>query len=283
MFFIDDRPQWERTLWVPEAVGRMVARAIANNDRATLERSLKYHVNVNSRLGTGGATMLHVAAMASDPAMVGFLLDRGAPLEARDRAGRTPLHCAVLWAPTLSTMMALMLGGANVEALTDCQESPMQIANYSNAGHAKIQLLIDHGASLQDAGRCIIARRTLYFAALFGAEESFLTVTRACGEAWVAYAGIDVLITAAKEGKCGIITHAISAGVEVDCRTEIHGSTPLMLAADNGHSEAVRCLLDAGADPALCDWEGATAWRHAMLSGKFEVLRLLHLRGAAVK
>lgn len=43
---------------------------------------------------TGGATLLHEAAMHGDPAIVALLVDRGAALEATTRGGETALHVA---------------------------------------------------------------------------------------------------------------------------------------------------------------------------------------------
>jgi ankyrin repeat protein len=60
--------------------------------------------------------------------------------------------------------------------------------------------------------------------------------------------------------------------------------SPLTRAAELGHLEAVRLLLDAGADPAAgrADSDGATPLMLAAGDGQLEVLRLLLARGAAV-
>ena len=59
-------------------------------------------------------------------------------------------------------------------------------------------------------------------------------------------------------------------------------NTALCAAAGNGRLEAVRLLLDAGADPSLADSIGGNPLAHAALNGQLDVLRLLLGRGAAV-
>jgi ankyrin repeat protein len=59
--------------------------------------------------------------------------------------------------------------------------------------------------------------------------------------------------------------------------------TPLTHAAEFGNLEAVRSLLDAGADPGRADGgAGATPLINAAVHGRLEVLRLLLARGAAL-
>ena len=59
-------------------------------------------------------------------------------------------------------------------------------------------------------------------------------------------------------------------------------STALWEAAGHGRLEAVRLLLEAGADPSLADGYGTTPLKAAAGCGRLEVLRLLLGRGAAV-
>jgi ankyrin repeat protein len=57
---------------------------------------------------------------------------------------------------------------------------------------------------------------------------------------------------------------------------------PLTRAVQLGHLEAVRLLLDAGADPGRADGDGATPLMLVVGEGQLEVLWLLLGRGAAV-
>jgi ankyrin repeat protein len=66
----------------------------------------------------------------------------------------------------------------------------------------------------------------------------------------------------------------LDSGAEVDARSEDR-RTPLMLAASKGNKEIVKMLLDAGADPALTDRTGETAESLASSQGFTEVAAML--------
>ena len=72
----------------------------------------------------------------------------------------------------------------------------------------------------------------------------------------------------------------VAAGADKDA-ANTHGSTALLLAAQIGHLEVVRLLLEAGADKDAANKKGLTALRVAAQNGHWEVVRLLREVGAA--
>ena len=54
-----------------------------------------------------------------------------------------------------------------------------------------------------------------------------------------------------------------------------NGMTPLMMAALNGHADAVKALLSAGADGRATAKDGRTAFSMASKSGRDQVVKML--------
>ncbi len=65
----------------------------------------------------------------------------------------------------------------------------------------------------------------------------------------LAPSGESMLMIAARTGVPSVISKLINAGAEVDKREEQFQQTALMVAVREGHIQAARLLLDAGADP----------------------------------
>jgi ankyrin repeat protein len=89
------------------------------------------------------STALHVAAWRARPEVVALLIARGAPVDTRDGAGRTPLALAVRacvdswWRErrTPESVSALLAAGASVDGV-----------QYPSGYDAVDQVLRDHGA-----------------------------------------------------------------------------------------------------------------------------------------
>ncbi|KAF7117758.1 hypothetical protein CNMCM5793_006938 [Aspergillus hiratsukae] len=71
-------------------------------------------------------------------------------------------------------------------------------------------------------------------------------------------------------------------GAQTEVAEQNHGETPLLRASINGNTEAIRVLLDHGADITASDDEGCTALHLAAASGNHESVKLLIEKGANI-
>lgn len=82
------------------------------------------------------------------------------------------------------------------------------------------------------------------------------------------------LFDAARRGDTAMLAEFISSGYDLN-RADGKGYTALILAAYNGHKDAVTQLLGAGADPCAADKRGNTALLGAIFKGEVMIARQL--------
>jgi ankyrin repeat protein len=100
-----------------------------------------------------GDTAVHVAAAASDPAIIRTLVERGGPVDATNRRGAQPLHYAVDGTPRSGratdaqrqTVAVLIELGADPNAADKNGTTPLLRA-IRNRNAAAVEALLDRGA-----------------------------------------------------------------------------------------------------------------------------------------
>lgn len=191
---------------------------------------------------------LLAAADKGEAAAVRDLLVRGAPVNAQDAQGSTPLLRATA-GNHIAVARSLLLHGADVNLKNQQQDSAYLLAGAQ--GRLEIvRMALSYGADLKSLNR---------------------------------YGGT-ALIPACERGHVETAQALIAAGVNVDHVNRL-GWTCLMEAvvlADGGpaHQAIIRSLIAAGADLNLPDKEGVTALAHARQRGQREVVQLLQAAGA---
>lgn len=90
---------------------------------------------------------------------------------------------------------------------------------------------------------------------------------------------IDVF-TAAAEGNVAELEKHIAAGTDLNAREQTVGSTPLIMAAVFGHTDAVKLLVEQGVDLDVKNNEGSTAVMTATFFGHPNTLKVLLEAGA---
>lgn len=89
-----------------------------------------------------------------------------------------------------------------------------------------------------------------------------------------------VMHDAAASNTIELLEQCINTGMRVNEAEQIHGRTPLHFAAEKGHVEATRLLLNFGANPKAIDAYGLTPIEIAMENGHIEVVEILNARMA---
>lgn len=189
------------------------------------------------------------AARHGDAAAVGELLDRGARVEARDASGATALVAAA-YDNHVDAARRLVEAGADVNAKDASEQSAYLIATSEVGDDARLlELTLAHGADV----------RTLD-----------------------GYNGTG-LIRASERGYASIAHRLLETDVDVDHVNRL-GWTALLEAVVLGeggraHTEVVRLLLEAGADPNLADGAGVRPLAHAKRRAFAEIAVLLERAG----
>jgi ankyrin repeat protein len=202
----------------------------------------------NARAEGGPAKALLEAAASGDAAALERSLAAGVKVDIRDAAGRTPLLLAT-HGNHVAVAKLLIAAGADVNAKDDIQDSAYLYA----------------GAH----GRTEILKMTL------AAGADLKSVNRYGGTA---------LIPACHYGHVDAVKVLLATRIDIDHVNRL-GWTALLEAVilgDGGpvHTEIVRLLLEAGANPAIADREGVTPLEHAKRRSFTPMVRLLEARSA---
>lgn len=193
-------------------------------------------------------TGLHAAAAAGDVSEITRLIAAGADRESRDGNGRTPLHVAA-FARQYDAARALMRRGANPDALDAQRYDIVTIASVAD-DVLMLQVALEGGASARN-------------------------VTSP-------YDGT-ALIAAAHLGHDEIVKTLIKAGAPLDHVNNLGWTAVIesIVLGDGGprHTETLRALIAAGANPNLADRQGATPLALARARGYSSMEQILERAG----
>uniref|UniRef100_A0A8D3AW14 Caskin-2-like n=1 Tax=Scophthalmus maximus TaxID=52904 RepID=A0A8D3AW14_SCOMX len=201
-------------------------------------------LNVNYQ-DSDGFSALHHAALTGTTELLSALLEAQASVDVKDSNGMRPLHYAA-WQGKAESVLTLLRSGASVNGVSLDGHIPLHLA--AQYGHFEVsEMLLQH-----QSNPCLVNK----------AKKTPLDLACEFGRVKVAQLLLSSnMVVALLEG-------------ERKEPTDSAFTTPLHLAARNGHRDIIRLLLNAGIDINKTAKSG-TALHEASLYGKTEVVRLL--------
>ena len=239
--------------------------AVQGQDHEAVRALLDEKIDVNAREGDG-ATALHWAVLRDDVAVVEALLGAGAEPDAANDYGVTALNLACT-NRNAAVVGKLLDAGADPNAATSMGETPLMTCAGTGTADA-LAALLDHGADVDAREKSHGQTALMWAAAQANPEAVRVLLAR----------GADV--GARSDSHLLPVNRGVGNAFEQSVLEPQRGSTPLLLAARNGHVENARLLLDAGADANDRAPNGQSALVLASFSDQGRLAELLLERGA---
>jgi ankyrin repeat protein len=212
------------------------------------------------------------AAYSGDAVRVASLIKSGADVNAANQFGATPMAEAAKRADTTVLRLLLKAGADPESANAEGETALMLVARTGNVEAAK--LLLKAGAKV-DAREKWGGQTALLWAAAQnqpamirllvakGADVNARSVVRDWGRRMTAEerpkdlnrGGMSALMFAARDGSIEAVRALLEVGADIDFM-DPDGSTPLLVALMNGHWDVAKLLIDSGADVNKWDWWG---------------------------
>jgi ankyrin repeat protein len=265
-------------------------RAIRTDDLPAL-RVVVAAEGVDARDALGQTPLMLASAFGSLEA-VRELLAAGADARAASTSGATALHLAVT---SLDKTRALLAAGADVNAVTQLGRSPLLVASSGHGMSDVVRMLLSKGAKA-DAGDLTGITPLIAALSVDDRQTARLLLDAGADVHSVARIGIAAtpLLAAAYRGNADAIRTLLARKVDVSIRSADDNGrvknglilsgrvTALHAAVSSGELEAVRLLLDAGADPDARDVRGMTplVWGVSTDRPSVEIIKLLLARRA---
>ncbi|KAJ3256726.1 phosphate system positive regulatory protein pho81 [Boothiomyces macroporosus] len=235
---------------------------------------LEYGVDLNLTDDISDATCLHELAIEGKLEIIKLVVERGGDINAVDVYGRTPLHYSCLYGHDEVTLF-LLSKGANVNAIDRDENSPL--INAIIGGHTKCAYtLIEQGASIEPVTPN--GSIPLSIACQYGHLEIVDLLLSKNVSLLTDLDGLDPLHIACREGKDVITKRLIDFKSDIEKKDSFYGWSAVFFAAQEGHLECIRILLDAGCDISTKDQEGWLPWTYALYRGHVKVAALLKVK-----
>ena len=261
-----------------------LSRAASAGSAEAVKVLLKAGADPNARV-SGGWSPLHRAASSGSGETVKVLLESGADPNTRDKLGDSPLHSAA-YTHRGAVVRVLLEAGADPNARNKAGWSPLHRAASTDKAFAGkgevVRVLLEAGADPNAGNKA--GWSPLHWAASAGSVEAVKVLLKAGADpdARDQY-GVSPLNWAAYRRSGVVARMLIKAGAEVNAGRDDNTGTPLHAAVQKPKSaEAMKVLIEAGADPNGRDQFGRFPLHKAVINNNFVAVIALIDAGAEV-
>lgn len=252
-------------------------------------RMTKEDAEAVKKTNSDGETPLHVAARAGYRRATKTLLDAGADVHSRNKAGLTPLQVAkqpgrTRFLPPHAPIVAILLErGAKDEAappftpLSKELPEPHHVASTGNGEKLRALLATDPDTIRRRDDR----RQTPLHCAAANGHQDLVRLLLDAGALpnVIAEDGATPLHRAASAGHRAVVELLVERGADPK-RTNFRGETPLFAACATDDAELVTRLLNGGSPVNICSAGRTTPLHAAVERGHTAVVRVLLAHGA---
>ncbi|KAF5186406.1 Ankyrin-1 [Thalictrum thalictroides] len=216
-------------------------------------------------------TAIHTAAREGMVNICKFWInDLKLEVDPKDAKGYTPLHCACEGGH-LSTAEYLLKKGADPNIRNDRGFTPLHFAA-ENGREELLRLLLSKGV---DVDALSSVGTPLQMAACKGKHEAVKILLDHCANPGLYLHHVPTPLSGAVLAK-SLSSVELLIAADADPDAVSCGVTPLHLAASEGQTEIIKCLLKAGADPDLTDEDGMRPVEVAALNCSHQDVMILH-------
>lgn len=270
-------------VWIndePSPEDSTLVQALKSRDMNSLDRLARMQQLVNA-VDHAGRTPLHIAAHLQLDVGAKFLLMHGANSEIRDENSRTPLNQAIM-SKNEAMAMHFLARGANPNSLDNAGNTPLHLASITGCIELARMLLYHFAAQVDRKNK--LGHTALYCACLYGNYRiaRFLLEARADPN-MTNDNGNTQLGDLVASNRIQAVRFLLESGADAES-VDAFSRTALYRAAENGHSTICFGLMQWDADPNVVVNEGeSTPLGEAAANGHIDAVRVLLQGGANIE